>query len=313
MTARSLALHEPLTATQAVDLAVRAEELGYDRVWFGEVRGPDPFACAAAAAARTRRLQLGTSIVSFYARSPFSLAVSACSIADLSGRTFRLGIGPGGKGLIENWHGQVFGAPLSDGQAAVATIRDAVGDGGDRARVLWERKADVLVYLAALGPKTRLLAHTDADGLITPFGTPAFIRASEQERQARQSTAEHCVRLLVAVTDDVSAARQRMRTTIRFYLASPHYRAHFAAQGFEAEVADYLAAPPDDRARHTAAVSDALVDAMLIAGSAGRCRDRVAEYAGVGDVMISPFSELGTEILANTVEAVAPRGAVHRI
>ncbi|WP_432841516.1 LLM class flavin-dependent oxidoreductase [Dactylosporangium sp. CA-092794] len=309
MTARSLALHEPLTATEIVELAVLAEGLGYDRIWFGEVRGPDPFVCAAAVAMRTRRVELGTSIASYFARSPFSLAVSATSVADLSGRTFRLGIGPGGKGLVENIHQREFGKPLEAGLAAIQAIRDGLGDGGPRSRVRWQREVDVRVYLAALGPKMRHAAYQHADGFIAPFETPEYVRAVDKERQEVPSSAEHCVRLLVAVTDDVRPARERMRETIRFYLDSPHYRRHFAAQGFASEVADYLAASArGERAGQLAAVSDALVDAMLVCGSAGHCAGRIAEYldSGAGDLMVSPFSELGPAVVAATVTALAP-------
>lgn len=309
MTARSLALHEPLTTNQVVDLAAHAEELGYDRVWFGEVRGPDPFVCATAASLRTSRVELGTSIASYYARSPYSLAVSAASVADISRRRFRLGIGPGGKGLVENLHQRAFGKPLRDGDAAVRAIRDGLGEGGPRARVLWERDVDVLVYVAALGPRARELAYGNADGFIAPFETPDFVRQVEKERQEFPTEAEHCVRLLVAVTDDVAAAQARMRQTIRFYMASPHYRHHFAAQGFDSEVADYLSASGrDDRDGQLAAVSDAVVDAMLICGSAAHCAERIEEYvdAGAADLMISPFSELGSATVAQTVTALAP-------
>ena len=70
------------------DLAVQAEQRGYDGVWVPEI-GHDPFPSLAVAATRTERVQLGTNIAVAFARNPMSLAVVANDIQLYSRGPFR--------------------------------------------------------------------------------------------------------------------------------------------------------------------------------------------------------------------------------
>src|SRR5215813_10871243 len=81
-------------ARQCVELARHAERAwGYDAIWLAETNGPDSFSLGGAIALATERATIGTAIVPVYNRSPAVLAMSAGTLAELSGDRFVLGLG----------------------------------------------------------------------------------------------------------------------------------------------------------------------------------------------------------------------------
>src|SRR6202012_4588376 len=84
-----------------VELVVLAEKLGYESAWIAEGHGGDQFAILAACAARTSRIQLGTSISSVFVRTAPTIAMAASTVADLSGGRFILGLGSSHKAQVE--------------------------------------------------------------------------------------------------------------------------------------------------------------------------------------------------------------------
>jgi alkanesulfonate monooxygenase SsuD/methylene tetrahydromethanopterin reductase-like flavin-dependent oxidoreductase (luciferase family) len=88
---------------ETLDLFVAADELGFDVAWIAQHhfkdragRLPAPFPFLAAAAERTRRLRLGTSIVVLPLEQPLRVAEDAAVVDTLSGGRLELGIGSGG-------------------------------------------------------------------------------------------------------------------------------------------------------------------------------------------------------------------------
>src|SRR5438105_8829134 len=97
-----------LAFPEAVELAQRAEALGFDSVWMPEAYGTDAISILGALAARTERIRLGTGIVNVFSRSPALLAQSAASLDSISGGRFKLGLGTSGHQVISGWHGVPF-------------------------------------------------------------------------------------------------------------------------------------------------------------------------------------------------------------
>jgi alkanesulfonate monooxygenase SsuD/methylene tetrahydromethanopterin reductase-like flavin-dependent oxidoreductase (luciferase family) len=85
-----------------VELFVAAEELGFDSGWVAQHhfhdefgRLPSPLVLLAAAAARTRRIELGTAIVTLPFEDPLRLAEDVAVLDALSGGRLQLGLGSG--------------------------------------------------------------------------------------------------------------------------------------------------------------------------------------------------------------------------
>ena len=69
----------------AMDAIKHAESLGYDSLWTAEAYGSDAVTPAAWILAQTERLKVGTAIMQMPARSPAMAAMTAMSLAELSG------------------------------------------------------------------------------------------------------------------------------------------------------------------------------------------------------------------------------------
>ena len=97
-----------LTVADAEALAVRAEELGRDGVFVPDhilakhantqhygAHWPDSFALLAFLAGRTRRIQLGASVIVLPYRNALVAAKSAATVDQVSGGRFIFGVGVG--------------------------------------------------------------------------------------------------------------------------------------------------------------------------------------------------------------------------
>ena len=85
-----------------IDAIVAADQAGLDTAWL-TVGGPapDPFAVFAAAAQRTERINLGTSIVPTFPRHPIAMAQGAMTVDQIAPGRLKLGVGPSHKGPVE--------------------------------------------------------------------------------------------------------------------------------------------------------------------------------------------------------------------
>src|SRR5437764_15185167 len=74
-------------------------------------------------AAKTTRIRLGTGILQVGTRTPALMAMTALSLASLSGDRFLLGLGVSGPQVIEGWHGVRFARPLQRLRETVEIVR----------------------------------------------------------------------------------------------------------------------------------------------------------------------------------------------
>ena len=193
-----LALNQGLSGAASLsgdlDRVLEAERLGYDSVWTSESYGSDAVTTATWIAARTQRMHVGTAIMQMAGRTPAATAMTAMTLDALSGGRFRLGLGVSGPQVVEGWHGQPFGKPLGKTREYVAIVRailrrekplefsgeyyqipyggrDATGLGKPLRSILHGR-ADLPIYLAAIGPKNVTLTAEIADGWIPTIFSP---------------------------------------------------------------------------------------------------------------------------------------------
>ena len=97
----------------SIDAIKHAENLGYESICTAEAYGSAAVTPAAWILAQTDRIKVGTAIMQMPARSPAMAAMTAMSLAELSGGRFIAGLGASGPQVVEGWHGVPYGKPVS--------------------------------------------------------------------------------------------------------------------------------------------------------------------------------------------------------
>ncbi|MGH2695326.1 MAG: LLM class flavin-dependent oxidoreductase [Actinomycetota bacterium] len=322
---------EGASVTDALELCREAEGLGYTDAWSAEVGGADGFAPLAALAGSTSRMRLGTAIVPVFTRPPALLAMSASTVQQLSGGRFVLGLGTSSDVIVSAWMGGSFERPLDRLREYVEVLRDLfagkkVSHAGETVsvngfRLQIDPGSPPPIYLAALGPKACRLAGEVADGVIFFMKSVAGAEqglgwVAEGARAAGRDVAElDCViRLPVAVEEDEEMMRFMARRLVTTYAAVDVYNRSLSAQGFEAEAnAVKEAWRTGDRDQANAAVTDDMMEQLLVMGDAASCRARLEEFrnAGVKTPVLLPVSVAGdpverAERIRAAVRALAP-------
>jgi F420-dependent oxidoreductase-like protein len=287
-------------------LARLAEDVGLESVWVSETWGSDATVLAAWIAAHTERVAVGTGVLQMPARTPAAAAMAAMTLDHLSEGRLRLGLGVSGPQVVEGWHGVPFASPLARTREYVAIVRAALArdeplafEGevytlpapGGRGRSLKMNvtplRADVPIYVAAMGPKNVALAVEIADGWLPLLFCPEHVDVFTLT--PLPDTFDVAPMVLTAIDDDLALARDAVRPQIALYVgAYGSKQQNFYADlvrryGFEAEVDAIQQAALDRRlADATAAVTDELVDALALVGPVERVRERLAAYEAAG-------------------------------
>jgi F420-dependent oxidoreductase-like protein len=298
-----------------IELARRADALGYDSVWVTHGAGRDSFVVLTAYGLATARVKLGNGVVPIYPRHPVAMAQAALTLSEAANGRFVLGVGVSHRPTMEGMLGLPLDSPLAVTREYVAVLRGALGSGtsfeGKHFRVKWsialpERPPAPPVYLAALGPGMCELAGEIADGAILWLCAPDYIRrvavpAIERGRRRAGKSLEGfeiVAAVPLAVTHDVAGARAAFRAELTRYLTLPFYRAMLEGSGYGTALAEY------DRTHQT---PESLANALGTIGDAAACRRYVEEYrrAGVTLPAIRPITFPDAPWYGPTVEAAA--------
>jgi Coenzyme F420-dependent N5,N10-methylene tetrahydromethanopterin reductase and related flavin-dependent oxidoreductases len=175
------------------DVAVHAENSGYDAVWVGELWGASGVVQATEMACRTDEIRIGTAILNVYSRSPAVLAMTAASLEEASDGRFTLGLGTSTATAIEGLHGTAFDRPVRRAHETIELIREftaGTGEPVDYEGELLEAadfpsiEASVPIYHAGLGSANRRVVGRLADGWI-PHNIPLFRPSTRPSRRSR--------------------------------------------------------------------------------------------------------------------------------
>ena len=312
------------SVTLDIDKVLEAERLGYTSVWTAEAYGSDAVTPAAWIAARTTRIDVGTGIMQIPARTPAMTAMTAMTLDALSAGRFRLGLGVSGPQVVEGWHGQPFGKPLTKTREYVDIVRtilrrekplefrgeyyripyagaDATGLGKPLKSILHGR-ATLPIYLAAVGPKNVALAAEVADGWIPVFFSArrgAMFREWLEEGFKRGGRTREGFDVMpmvpVVIGADAAACRAVVKPRIALYVGGMGARGRnfyndiARRYGYDAAAKTiqdlYLAGK---KAEAEATVPDELVDEVALCGPPERIRERLAEWktSGVTTIMV---------------------------
>jgi 5,10-methylenetetrahydromethanopterin reductase len=282
-----------------------AEEAGFDSLWVTErYFHEETFALLGFLAAATHQIKLGLGVTNPYTRNPALLAMASATLDRLCGGRFILGLGRSDKAVIQERMGMPYSRPLVTLQEAVSLIRNLLA--GERVTAtagpfrlhnvrlaLAPVQQPLPIYLAAIGPKALRLAGTLADGVLLNAYVPTdYVRyaVAEVRRAARaagrdpQAITIACM-LVVRLSDDPERLWPSLKQRLVRLLAEPYVGEILLEKGgFDPGLLVPLraaAAQGDEKAaRHF--VSEAMVEAFYLVGSAARCSARINEYCAAG-------------------------------
>jgi alkanesulfonate monooxygenase SsuD/methylene tetrahydromethanopterin reductase-like flavin-dependent oxidoreductase (luciferase family) len=288
-------------------LARAAEDAGFARLWAPELYRSATVPLAVAA--------LATGVALAFTRSPFTLALEALDLDELSGGRLVLGLGAGVRRLNERWHAVPYDPPVRRMRETVAAVRELVRamPAGLRARspgtvvdidvVGYRRphaapRRDIPIWLAAVLPGMARLAGEVADGLIDhPVTTPEWVAAelapavaAGAERVGRPAPPLAGALIAAADDDDPAAARRAASLSVGFYATVRTYEPLFAGHGFGARLSAirraFLEGGPDALAE---AVGEDMAAVFAAAGTTEEVRARAAAWEGrVARLWVTP-------------------------
>jgi F420-dependent oxidoreductase-like protein len=308
-------------------LAKRAQSLekaGVEVLWASELYGFDGVSLMGFLACATETVQIGSSILPFYSRTPTLLAMSAAGIDALSGGRCILGIGSSGPQVIEGFHGVPFDAPVGRVEEIIEICRtvwrrepinhngrhyqiplppgEGLGLGKPLKMIDHPVRDRIPIFVASLGPKNVESTARFADGWLPIFFWPERIGQVWGEPLARGAAQrdpaldplEIVAGGTVAIGDDLEDLRQAARPQLALYIggmgaADMNFYNDLACRyGLEdaaKRIQDlYLDGHKEEAARE---VPQELIDATSLIGPAGYVRDRLAAYKEAGVTILN--------------------------
>ena len=255
---------------------VRAEEEGFDSIWIGQVFDHDILTLFALAGARTRRIELGTSVVPLPTRHPTMLAQQALTTQLATGGRLCLGVGCAHSIILEKKLGLPGDFPLARTREALEVLQPLLR--GEYVKYAGRYQnvrvgtpiagaGPPPVILAALGPRMIELAGELTDGVTLVFAGSRFV--AEQVRPRLPEGARIVASLPVAVTDHPQEIGALIDQYTAPSAALPAYQRTLQAQGSER------------------------VSQLSFVGSAARVEEGLAELEACGVTDLNPILVAG--------------------
>lgn len=252
-----------LDAAQLAAFVGHVEGSGYSALWYPESRGYESFAVAGYMLAHSKRLIIGSSIASLYARDAFTARRGMISLNSLYGDRFVFGLGVSHKPMVEGVRGHDYGKPVPVMRAYLDAMQ-----GNEPGALEWP------VALAALGPLMLKLSRDRTMGALPYNSTPAHTAEAKAILGPDKWLA---VEQKVCLETNPARARELGRAELSRYMTLDNYRNNWLRLGFtEAELSN--------------GGSDRFIDAMVLHGDTATIKAGLRAHftAGATHVCLQP-------------------------
>lgn len=309
-----MSVPKPLREMGAV--AQSAVDAGFTGMLLTE-GGRTAFSAATAAAVAAPGLELSTGVAVAFPRSPMITAQLAWELQELTGGSFRLGLGTQVRTHVVRRYGVEFEHPgprLRDYVRAVkACFAGFRGEPLDHHGEFYELtflnrqwspgpidEPDPKVDIAAVNPWMLQMAGEVADGVhVHPLGEPGYLArhvlpglaegAARAGRDAGELTVIVPALTIVGDTDEeVATARERARMSLSFYGSTPNYAFIWDEAGFEGTTARVRERQKaGDFAGMAAEITDEHVSAFATEATWDTLADALVDkYGGIVDRLV---------------------------
>jgi 5,10-methylenetetrahydromethanopterin reductase len=309
------------TVQEAVARAKRAEELGFEAIFFADsqMNNVDPFQAMALCATQTKKLRFGTAVTNIVYRDPSIVANSFATLNEISEGRAIAGLGTG--------DGPVYSlgrtaTRLADFENGLRLMRDLLHDRGVDVPEAKERaggnvklkagRRPVPIYISAEGPKTLRVAGRACDGVILGTGFDldvlewATARIAEGAKEAGRSPSDIDIMPagMIVVDDDGDRARKRVRSRMA---NRAHHNFRFTMEtvpekevdGVQRFMDGFDISKPIEERIDPDLVTDYLLERFTIAGTPEECIAKVKrlETEGVRRVLLTPPNAIYDDVM----------------
>ena len=301
-----------------IDRYKRLEQLGYTDLWSAEAMGADGLTPLALGSVWTPSMRLGTAILPAYTRGPALMAQSVAGMASAAPGRFVIGLGSSSNVIVERWNGIPFEKPYQQTRDMVRFLKAALtGEkvteeyesftiNGFRLGLIPEQPVPILV--AALREGMLRMAGRESDGAIINWLSADNVSTVAGIVKEENPNAEIVARLFVAPTSDTETARNMGKFAAAAYLNVPVYKAFHEWMGRTDALGEHWEQwAAGDRKGALEKIPDAVIDELIIHGSADECRAHVQRYIDNGvtcpALSILPFPGVDID---EAIEGLAP-------
>jgi len=322
MVRRSVNLIPKAPVSVMVDLAVTAEQLGFERCWVYDegLATRDVHITMAAILLATDRLKVGPGVTNAYTRHPGQTAAAIASLDELSGGRAFLGLGAGGSLTLD---------PLAIGRdRPLETVRQAIvacrslfagatvdmdGPGFSlRAASLDYGRPDIEIWLAGRGPRMLDLGGAAADGVMLDFiHKPSLGDYVGRVRAGAERTGNRpgiCYSTMI-VTNQRALEVVRLHMTYRLVDSPPAIREAIGMSDHDSGLIRAALSDSLEAAAHH--VPDEWVFPFVISGTEEECATELSDLIdahGLDEFMIAVFdADHGGDLLEATARVLGAR------
>ncbi len=256
----------------------RAENLGYDAIWMGEVNDRDVAIAATLAASATTRLAVGA-LMNVYTRAPTNAALTAAGLGHLAGERVAVVLGASSPLLVERWNGIPYRRPFARVKDYLGFLQAALA--GERVSGPFETfttsgfaldgppATPPRLFVAAAMPRSIRLASEAADGVVLNWLAPPDLERLECLTAPPERV---WLSMIVCPTADRQAVDHALRSMMADYLAAPAYAGLQRLVGRQAALqAMWDRFEQGDREGARAQLPASLIDDLVVYGSPEDC------------------------------------------
>lgn len=273
------------------------EKKNTDSLWIPESWGREAFVTLGALSQVTKRVRLGTAIISIHSRTPATVAMGISTLDILSNNRSVLGLGVSTQALVEKWHGIKFENPLQKLSEYIQCIKlimkgSKVNFNGkyykiNDFKILFKPPRDDLpLYTAAINKKMLDLSCELANGVLLylrpKHELPKAVEYIKNRLKNKNNKKfEICCAFITAISDkDPELARLRAAKTLAFYVAIGKYYNRFLREnGFKIEVENIIKEYNMNGLTNVHNfISDKMLTSLTISGTRDECIKSLGEF-----------------------------------
>ena len=296
--------YNPSSLFNTQDILEFAKQLDYkpqvNSLWIPESWGREAFVMLGAIGAMTRRVKLGTSIVSMFSRSPATLAMAASTLDNITLNRTIIGIGASTPILAEDWHGIKFIHPLDRMREYVTCFKiissgETINFDGNffklkNIKIMHpSQRREIPVFLGAVNPGMIKLATEIANGIIlylSPLNElKKTVECIKSLTSRKSKSFEICSVFITAISNKYpDLARERAAKTLAFYVAvGKYYNEFLSSHGFKSQVEQITTEYQNHGIENISKfVTDPMLDSLTIYGTTEDCIKSLKRFVSCG-------------------------------